>query len=233
MNTTNLTIKEWAVEDRPREKLQKSGVRHLSDAELLAILIGSGSRNQTAVELSRNILRAADNSLHVLGRWNVDELRSKFKGVGEAKAVTIVAALELARRLPVSELPADKPITGSFDIFTLMAPVVTALNYEEFWVVYLNRSNVVVSKKVVSQGGVAATVIDPKVIFKHALDLWASSVILCHNHPSGNLTPSESDDLITKKLFDAGKCLDISVLDHIIVAGNNYYSYRDKSRIFG
>ncbi len=228
-NYSSLTIKDWAVEDRPREKLLKKGVQNLSDAEIIAILIGSGSRNESAVELSKKILKSANNNLNELGKLNISDL-TKMKGIGEAKAITIIAALELGRRRKVSEIITKKKITQSNDIFELFQPILGDLPHEEFWILLLNRSNRIIEKVKISQGGVSGTVIDTKLILKQAIEKLASSIILCHNHPSGNRNPSNADDAITEKLRNGASLLDIQVLDHIIVADVNYFSYADEGK---
>jgi len=227
---TTLTIKEWAVEDRPREKLLKKGVQSLSDAEIIALLIGSGTRNESAVELSKKVLRSADNNLNQLGKLTVNELM-KNKGIGEAKAITIQAALELGRRRKISDVLIKNKITQSKDVFELFQPIIGDLPHEEFWILLLNRSNRIIDKIKISQGGVTGTVIDVKIILKQALERLASSVILCHNHPSGNRNPSKADDTITNKLKQGAQLMDIQILDHIIVADIEYYSYADEGKL--
>lgn len=226
----NLKIKEWAVEDRPREKLLKKGIQSLSNAEIIALLIGSGTKNESAVDLSKRILKSVNNNLNELGKLDVNEL-IKNKGIGEAKAITIIAALELGRRRKVSEIIEKKKITQSNDVFEFFQPLLGDLPHEEFWILLLNRSNRIVEKKKISQGGVSGTVIDVKIILKHALENLASSIILCHNHPSGNKMPSKADDNITRKLVEGSTLLDIKVLDHIIIADTDYYSYADEGTI--
>jgi DNA repair protein RadC len=225
-----ITIKSWAEEDRPREKLLTLGRRSLTDAELIAILIGSGSRQETAVELSKRILHSLENDLEKLGRLSVNEL-SKFKGIGEAKAISIIAALELGRRRRETERPKVTSITCSKDIFHLMHRHFADLNHEEFWIILLNRANNVQSQHLISKGGQAGTVADPKIIFKAALENHAASIILAHNHPSGSLRPSQADINLTKKLRDAGMLLDISVLDHLIFTDTTYFSFADEGMI--
>jgi len=227
---TTLTIKDWAVEDRPREKLLKKGVQSLSDAEIIALLIGSGTRNESAVELSKKVLRSADNNLNQLGKLGVNEL-IKTKGIGEAKAITIQAALELGRRRKVSDVLIKNKITQSKDVFELFQPIIGDLPHEEFWILLINRSNRIIEKIKISQGGVTGTVIDVKIILKQALEKLASSVILCHNHPSGNRNPSKADNTITNKLKQAAQLMDIQVLDHIIVADIEYFSYADEGKL--
>jgi DNA repair protein RadC len=227
---SNLKIKDWALEDRPREKLIKKGVQSLSDAEIIALLIGSGSRNETAVELSKKVLKSANNNLNELGKLNIEDL-IKMKGIGEAKAITILAALELGKRRKISEVMTKKKITQSKDIFELFQPILGDLPHEEFWVLFLNRSNKIIEKIKISQGGVSGTVTDIKIILKQAIEKLASSVILCHNHPSGNKNPSKADDSITNKLKQGSELLDIQVLDHIIIADLEYYSYADEGKL--
>lgn len=229
METYNqkITIKAWAEEDRPREKLLAQGRRSLTDAELIAILIGSGSRTETAVELSKRILHSLGNDLERLGGLSVNEL-SRFKGIGEAKAISIIAAMEIGRRRREAERPKVERITCSRDIFNLLHRYFSDLNHEEFWIVLLNRANHVLSRRLISKGGQSGTIADPKIIFKSALEDNAASVILAHNHPSGNLKPSQADIHLTRKLKDAGNLLDISVLDHLIFSNADYYSFADE-----
>ncbi|MFD2787039.1 RadC family protein [Hymenobacter rubripertinctus] len=220
-------IKSWAEEDRPREKLLQKGRAALSDAELLAILLGSGTARLSAVDVAKLVLNAAQNDLNVLARFSVKELM-KQKGIGEARAITIVAALELGRRRREAAAPARPTITGSRDIYRLMQPHLQDLPHEEFWVVLLNRANVVMRTVSISRGGVAGTVADPKLIFKEALEQLASSIILVHNHPSGNRNPSAADIALTRKLKDAGLLLDLPVLDHLIYTDQGYHSFADE-----
>jgi len=226
-SVTKLTIKAWAEDDRPREKLLLKGKRVLSDAELLAILIGSGSRNETAVELCKRILQIANNNLNELAKLSVTDLM-KFKGIGEAKAITIVSALELGSRRESTEVLQLNKITCSKDTYLLLKSELAALPYEEFWVLYLNRANKVIEKFALSRGGVSGTVADGKIIFKRALENLSSSIILAHNHPSGQLKPSQEDIKLTKKIKEAGMLLDISVLDHVIISESGYYSFADE-----
>lgn len=224
----NLTIKSWAEDDRPREKLSSKGRNALSDAELIAILIGSGSRNESAVELSKRILASVNNNLSELGKLTITDL-IKFKGIGEAKAITIAAAMEIGRRRKESELNKKDKITTSKDAFEILQPLLADLVHEEFWMLLLNRSNQVIKKEHISKGGVAGTVVDAKIVFKSAIENLASGIVLCHNHPSGNLKPSAEDIKLTKNLKEAGKVLDIAILDHIIIADKNYYSFADET----
>ncbi|WP_163716302.1 RadC family protein [Mangrovibacterium lignilyticum] len=223
-----LSIKEWAVEDRPREKLLQKGTRSLSDAELMAILIGSGNADESAVELARRILAAADNNLNDLGKKEIKDFLA-FKGIGEAKAVNILAALELGRRRK-EQAPTEKlSITTSQDAADYFRPLLEDLPIEEFWILLLNRSNTIIDKFMVSQGGLTGTVIDVRIILKTALEKLASAMILCHNHPSGNTRPSEADRNITRKIKNAAELMEISVLDHIIIAHHQYFSFADEA----
>ncbi len=229
-NKPKLNIKDWAEEDRPREKMLLKGVAALSDAELLGILIGSGNKNETAVELSRRILTEYKNDLDQLGKTSVEKLKN-FNGIGEAKAINILAALELGRRRQLSEPGEVRRINSSQDAFQSVSLELSDLVHEEFWVLFLDRSNKIIDKIRVSQGGVSGTVFDVRIILKQAIDKLASSLILFHNHPSGNLTASSNDMDITKKACDAAKLFDIKVLDHIIVAGKKYLSMADEGML--
>lgn len=220
-------IKSWAEDDRPREKLLVKGATSLSDGELLAILIGSGTRDLSAVDLAREILAASHQSLTELSRLSIKDL-TRFKGIGEAKAINIAAALELGRRRRLKDSLQKKKITSSRDAFEIMHPLLSDNNYEEFWIITLNRGNVVKKTHKVSEGSLAGTVADPKKIFKMALEDNAASVILCHNHPSGNLSPSKKDTEITQKCKNAGLFLDMPVLDHIIIGMDAYFSFADE-----
>jgi len=222
-----LNLKEWAVEDRPREKLLTKGPRSLSEAELIAILLGSGNLDETAVELARRVLNSAGNNLHELGRKDIGFLTA-FKGIGEAKAVNIAAALELGRRRREADVLQATRINGSKEVAEIFMPLLGDLAHEEFWVLLLNRNNKVIDKFMASQGGITGTVIDVRLIMKTALEKMATSMVLCHNHPSGGLTPSEADLQITRKLKEAGRILEIQVLDHLVVTQKSYYSFADE-----
>jgi DNA repair protein RadC len=226
----SLVIKSWAAEDRPREKLLLKGTAALSDAELIAILINSGTPKITAVDLAKSILAAVDNDLHQLARLSVAELQ-KHPGIGQAKAIAIVSALELGRRRKQAVAPLKTKITCSQDIFDHIQPHLMDLQHEEFWIILLNRANEVMRKMPVSSGGVAGTVADPKIIFKQALDHLASALILVHNHPSGNRTPSSADVALTRKMKEAGALLDLPILDHLIFAQTRYYSFADEGAL--
>lgn len=221
-----LNIKDWSPEDRPREKLLIKGTSALSDAELIAILIGSGTANLSAVEVAKKVLQQGNNNINDLAKLSVKELM-KIKGIGVAKAITIVAALELGRRRKETD-PEEKPkISSSKDAFEQLKGDLMDLHHEEFWVLLLNRANRVIKKKRISEGGVSGTVADPKIIYKIALEELASGIVVAHNHPSGNLTPSQSDIDLTKKLKEAGKFLEVQLLDHLIIAGQKYISFAD------
>ncbi|NPA36157.1 MAG: DNA repair protein RadC [Chlorobi bacterium] len=227
----HLSIKEWALEDRPREKLIAKGLQSLSDAELLAILIGSGSVKESAVELAKKILKDCNNNLNELGKKTVAELKNSYHGIGYAKAITIVSALEIGRRRKLQDAFVRPKITSSNDVFVLMQPLLGDIVHEEFWVLLLNRSNLVIGKFKVSQGGVSGTVIDVRLILKPAIENLASSIILCHNHPSGNSLPSDADEKITDKIASSADLMDIKLLDHIIVTDKSYFSFADEGRV--
>lgn len=221
------SIKAWAEEDRPREKLLLKGRHTLSDAELLAILLGSGTREESAVALAQRILRAVANDLNELSKLSITDLM-RHKGVGEAKAVTIAAAVELGRRRQLTPLR-DKPqVQCSRDAYDAIASQLADLPHEEFWILCLNRANRIIARDRISSGGVAGTVVDAKLVFRRALELGAGSIILVHNHPSGAKLPSQADLELTRKLSQAGKSLDLQVLDHLIIAGDGYYSFADE-----
>ncbi len=223
---TFFPIRSWSEDDKPREKLLLKGKTALSDAELIAILIGSGSRNESAVSLSQRILASVDHNLNALGKLTVAQLNN-FKGIGDAKAIAIQAAMELGRRRRIEEAVALQKITSSTTIFDLMQPIIGELPYEEFWIIYLNNANKIISKSQLSKGGITGTVVDVRLVFKTALALGAVAIILTHNHPSGTLTPSESDKQITRKLKTGGEQLDIKILDHIIITETQYFSFSD------
>lgn len=226
-NDKKLSIKEWAVDDRPREKLQRIGSQSLSDAELIAILLGSGTRNLSAVEVGRLVLDSANNNLNELGKKTMHDLM-RLPGIGEAKAITLMAALELGRRRKLTDAPEKQGITCSKDAFEILNGDLSDLPHEEFWILLLNRANKVIHKQKTSQGGLSGTVTDSRIILKLALDYQASGIILCHNHPSGNTQASSADIQITTKLKEAAQMLDIQILDHIIIAGNRYLSFADE-----
>jgi DNA repair protein RadC len=220
-------INQWAEDDRPREKFLLKGKATLSDSELLAILIGSGSRNESAVQLCQRILASSENNLNALGKMSVAQLM-QFKGIGEAKAISIAAALELGRRRRAEDAVELKKITSSKAVFDIMQPIIGELPHEEFWVLYLNNSNKVIYKAQLSKGGITGTVVDIRLIFKMAFEQNATGLVLTHNHPSGKLIASEADLKITKRIKEAGQTLEIQVLDHLIITENGYLSFQDE-----
>jgi DNA repair protein RadC len=226
-----LRIKDLAEADRPREKMLQKGVASLSDAELLAIIISSGNERETAVELSRRILNTAGNSLNELGKYDVKKLTSSFRGIGQVKAITIIAALELGKRRGSEEVSAKQKILSSRDIYNVLYPHLVDLPYEEFWILLLSRSHHVIGKVKIGQGGVSHAVADVRLIMKEAIDKLASSLVLCHNHPSGNNHPSREDDSLTARVAQAAKLMDIVLLDHLIIGQTGYYSYADEGKI--
>lgn len=222
----SIKISQLAEEDRPREKLLLKGRSALTDAELIAILIGSGTPSVSAVDLSKHILADVNYDLRALARMSIQDLK-KFKGIGEAKAISIIAAMELGRRRKDSEPVAKPKITCSQDIYDLMRPELLDAPVEYFYLILLTRSNQVMKKQLISQGGTAGTVVDPKVVFKIALEHLAQSVILVHNHPSGNISPSDQDKRLTRRLVNIGRELDLTVLDHVIFTDSGYFSFAD------
>jgi DNA repair protein RadC len=225
---SSFSIKNWSDDDKPREKLVHKGKSALSDAELIAILIGSGSRNESAVELSKRILASVNNNLNELGKLSIKQLM-QFKGIGEAKAVSIAAALEIGRRRRGEEAQKITKINSSKNVFELLQPKMGELPHEEFWIVFLNNSNSVLQAGQLSKGGITGTLVDVRLVLKQALELGAVGLILAHNHPSGTLKPSEADKQITKKLKVASEALDIKVLDHVIITQKEYFSFADEN----
>jgi DNA repair protein RadC len=226
----SIKITDWAVEDRPREKLIQKGTASLSDAELLAILISSGTKDKSAVDLGREILSMVNNNLNSLGKLSVADLK-KLHGIGPARAVTISAALELGRRRKLADAEDVLQIKSSKDVADIFQPLLSDLLHEEFWILFLNRSNKVISRMKLSQGGISGTVTDVRMVMKNAIECLASGIIVCHNHPSGNLNPSESDTKITRKIKDAGELMDIQLLDHLIISEKDYYSFADNGML--
>tara|TARA_Y100000815_G_C13341480_1_gene500158 strand:- start:1542 stop:2219 length:678 start_codon:yes stop_codon:yes gene_type:complete len=222
-----MPINQWAEDDRPREKFLLKGKATLSDSELLAILIGSGSRNESAVQLCQRILASSNYNLTVLSKLSIAQL-TQFKGIGVAKAITIAAALELGRRRRVEEAIVLEQITSSKAVFELMQPIIGELPHEEFWVLYLNNANKIIYKSQISKGGITGTLVDSRIIFKIAFEYNATAIILLHNHPSGKLKPSQADLNLTKSLQQASKSLEIQILDHIIITENHYFSFADE-----
>ena len=226
--TASFSIKNWSNDDQPREKLRDKGKSALSDSELVAILIGSGSRYESAVDLSKRILASVDNHLNELGKLSIKQLMA-FKGIGEAKAITISAALELGRRRRAEEALERRKIASSLNAYELLQPILGDLPHEEFWIVFLNNSNKVLHKHQLSKGGITGTLVDVRLVLKMALEVGATGLILAHNHPSGNLKPSEADKNLTNKLQQAAQSLDIKVLDHLIITDKKYFSFADQN----
>ncbi|SDS05467.1 DNA repair protein RadC [Gillisia sp. Hel1_33_143] len=227
---SSFSIKNWALDDRPREKLLQKGKTSLSDAELIAILIGSGNSKDSAVELSKKILSHCNNSLNYLGKLSVQQL-TQFRGIGDAKAITIIAAMELSRRRRYEEALELAKISSSNSVFEILQPVIGELQHEEFWILYLNNSNKVIEQFQISKGGITGTLVDVRITLRKALELGAVSLILAHNHPSGNLNPSEADKQLTSKLKTAAESLDIKILDHLIVTEKSYFSFADEGML--
>lgn len=225
---SSFSIKHWSQDDQPREKLRDKGKAALSDAELVAILIGSGNRDESAVSLCKRILASVDNNLNALGKLSITQLM-EFKGIGEAKAITIAAAMELGRRRRVEEALNKKKISSSKSVFELMQPIIGELPHEEFWIIYLNNSNKVIQKNQLSKGGITGTLVDVRLVLKNALEVSATGLILVHNHPSGTLKPSIADKQLTQKLKNAAESLDIKVLDHLIITEKAYFSFADEN----
>jgi DNA repair protein RadC len=226
----HLNIKSWAEDDRPREKLITKGRQALSDAELLAILLSSGNKNETAVQLAQRILNSHQNSINQLAKLQLNDLK-KFKGVGEAKAVTIAAALEIGRRRTDETVEEKIKITSSKHAYDTLKSKLSDLPHEEFWVLFMTRSNSVIKTECISKGGVSGTVVDVRLILKPAIECLASGIILAHNHPSGNLKPSHEDIQLTKKVKEAATLVDISIQDHLIIGDQAYYSFADEGII--
>jgi DNA repair protein RadC len=226
-NLSKLTIKHWSEEDQPREKLMTKGKSVLTSAELIAILIGSGNNEYSAVELSKQILDSVNNDLSALSKLSIHDLM-KFKGIGEAKAISIIAALELGRRRKDSEVAERSKISSSKAAYEFMYESLVDLSHEEFWVIYLNRANIVIRKERTTSGGITGTIVDGRLIFKIAVECLACGIILVHNHPSGSKDPSQADKQLTNKLREAGKLLDIPVLDHLIFTDTGYFSFADE-----
>ncbi len=224
------SIKNWNEDDRPREKLALKGRASLSDTELLAIIMGSGNREESAVELAKRILKSANYNWNELAKYTIQDL-CKFKGIGEAKAIAIITALEIGRRRNSQEILDRVKITSSQDAAIVLQQQIGDLPTEEFWVMYLNQGNKIIKTEQISRGGITQTSVDLRIIFKRGIELMATAIILAHNHPSGNLTPSEADKNLTKKIIEASTILDIQVLDHIIVTQKDYFSFADEGLI--
>lgn len=228
--TNQITIKTWAEDDRPREKLLSKGRKALSNAELIAILIGTGTRQKSAVQLSRELLEGAHNNLHELSKLTIADL-CKYKGIGEAKAITILASMELGRRKKATQRTKKAKFSASADTYEYLRPMLEDLQVEEFHVLLLNRANELIKSVQISQGGVSGTTVDARLIFKAAIDVLASSLILVHNHPSGQLRPSPQDIQLTKQLVQFGRMIELPILDHLIFADNGYFSFADKGML--
>jgi DNA repair protein RadC len=224
----SFSIKDWSQDDQPRGKLRDKGKSVLSDAELVAILISSGSREESAVKLCKRILASVDNNLSELGKLSIKQLM-EFKGIGEAKAISVIAALELGRRRRAGEALEKNKISSSSSVYELLQPIIGELPHEEFWILYLNNSNKVIQKNQLSKGGITGTLVDVRLALKLALEVGATGIILAHNHPSGTLKPSEADKQLTLKLSTAAKSLDIKVLDHLIITEKAYFSFADEN----
>ena len=225
-----MTIKNWALDDRPREKLLAKGKSALSNAELIAILIGSGNQNESAVALAKRILQSVDQNINQLAKRSPEKLM-EFKGIGEAKAIAILTALELGNRREQEPASDISKIKTSKDAFALMKTLFKDKSHEEFWVIYLNNSNRIITKELCSKGGMTATVVDIRILYKRALELSSVGIIVCHNHPSGNLEPSVSDKELTEKIKQAGSSLDIQLLDHLIITEKSYFSFADHGEL--
>lgn len=223
-----MSIKFLAEDDRPREKFLSKGKNSLSDAELLAIIMGSGNREDSAVELGRKILKSVENNWHNLSKLQISDLM-KFKGVGEAKAISIATALEIGRRRAAQEVPERIQIGQSTDSFKVLQPYLGDLQTEEFWAIFLNQSNKILAKSKLTSGGINQSIVDVRILFKTALDHLATGIVIAHNHPSGNLKPSVEDIKITKQIIEAGKILNIQLLDHLIITQNSYLSFADEN----
>jgi len=226
-----MKIKDWAEEDRPREKMLLKGVSALSDAELLAILLRTGYKDISAVQLAQTILSSVDNNLNTLGKMSIHDIKKGFKGIGQVKAIELLAALELGKRRNSNEVVKRQEIRSSHDVYNLFYPLLSDLCYEELWAIFTNRSARIIRKIKISQGGTNETSADIRIILKAAIEALASGIILCHNHPSGNIRPSVQDDTLTKRLSDSAKMMEIVLTDHIILSDGNYYSYADEGRL--
>lgn len=225
--TPKFSIREWSQDDRPREKLVKKGVNALSDSELLAIILGSGSKKESAVDLAKRILSSVDNHLGELTKMSVEDMCRNYKGVGMAKAVSMIAAFELGKRRRHTETYQRPLLNNSKKIYEQVYSIFADLKHEECWALYLNTSNLMLDIKQISKGGVNETTVDPRIVLKHAVQLLAASIVLCHNHPSGNPMPSGIDNTLTNKLKESAKMMGVVLLDHLVVCDGSYYSYAD------
>jgi DNA repair protein RadC len=224
----HLTIKALANDDKPREKLMLKGRQALTDAELLGILLSSGNRNETAVQLAQRILTETNNSINSLAQLQLNDLK-KFKGIGEAKAITILAALELGRRRTDSEPQQHIELSTSKRVYNYINPKLADLPHEEFWVIYLRRNLTVIKAECIARGGINQTTVDARLVFKPAIELLASAIVLAHNHPSGNVKPSPADVALTQNIITAGKLFNIEINDHIIIGNQNYFSFNENN----
>ena len=227
---TNLSIKQWKEDDRPREKMLSKGKESLSDAELIAILIGSGNRQESAVDLSKRMLASVNNNLNELAQLTITDLM-QFNGIGEAKAITIITAITLGKRIRLENALIKPVIKSSKSVFNIMQPKIGNLKHEEFWVLFLNNSNTIINSKQLSKGGLTGTLVDVRMLFKEAIALLATGIIVCHNHPSGKLVPSVADKQLTNKIKEAGLLLDIKLLDHLIICNQGYFSFADENSL--
>ncbi len=229
MQTDKLNLKDWSEADRPREKCVAQGLSALTDAELIAILLRSGTRQETVVDMAKRILAMSDNLLNRLSEWSLRDLQ-QIHGIGQTKAVTLLVAFELGRRVRAEKVEELRKIQSPADVYEYMLPRNGYLGYEEFWVLYLNQAAVLLKADKVSKGGLTATTVDVRLILRQALELSATGLILCHNHPSGEVEPSRLDDQLTRQLRDAAQLLNIQVTDHIVISRNSYYSYQQEGR---
>jgi len=227
-NATHFTIREWSIDDRPREKMLIKGEQSLSNAELLALLIGSGNQGESAVHLMQRLLASVENNMAKLHKMALEKLMD-WKGIGPAKAVKIKAALEIGKRIQLETPKEQLNCTRSIDAYRLFQPVLSFLEHEEFWVAYLNQQNRVIIHQCLSKGGIASTTVDVRLVLKKALEVGATALILAHNHPTGNLVPSQADRQLTAKIQKAAKVIDIQLLDHLIVSENGYFSFADEN----
>ena len=225
-----LTIKEWSVQDRPREKYAKNGAVALSNAELIAILLRTGNESESAVELAKRLLSSSDNSLNTLSGKSLREL-SEIKGIGQAKAISLLTAFELGRRIRSEKVELSPHIQNSMDVVNLMQTKIAYLDHEEFWVIYLNNANYILKTVQISKGGISSTEVDTRIVMQEAVILKATQIILCHNHPSGSVKPSRADMNLTEKIRKAAKIMDIALVDHIIIHREKYYSFAEEGKI--
>lgn len=225
-----LTIKEWSVQDRPREKYAKNGAIALSDAELIAILLRTGNESESAVELAKHLLSSSDNSLNALSEKTLQEL-SEIKGIGQVKAITLLTAFEIGRRIRSEKVELKPHIQNSMDVVNLMQAKIAYLNHEEFWVIYLNNANTILKTVQISKGGITSTEVDTRIVMQEAVILKATQIILCHNHPSGSVKPSKADIALTEKINKISRIMDIILVDHIIIHREKYYSFAEEGRL--